>query len=166
MLQAKCGPKLISKDLLFKDVRDEDKKTHGEKIILDMINWEVSGDPYFYENRHTPPIIITTTNTAEEYWFFYNTNKFSGKRININPGGKYFSKEKGVYNILVWKGKGTFGELKIEAGNFDCDEILVSHKAAINGVEIVNQDNNEMIIYKFFGPDINDDVPFLKKYKN
>ncbi|MCK9280951.1 MAG: hypothetical protein M0P71_10035 [Melioribacteraceae bacterium] len=165
MLQAKCGPKLINKDLLFKDVRDEDKAAHGEKIILDMIDWEVSGDPYFYENRHTPPILISRTNSAEEYWFFYNTTKFSGKRINIKPGGKYFSKEKGVYNILVWNGKGTFGGLRIEAGNFDQDEILVTHNAAVEGVEIVNKENSEMIIYKFFGPDINDDVPFLKKYK-
>jgi hypothetical protein len=165
MMQANCGGKVISKDLLFKDVRKEDKEKFGEKIILDMIDWNVCGDPYFYENRHTPPIEISNNNQAAEHWIFYNTNKFSGKRLIVKPGGKIISREKGIYNILVWKGKGKFGSLAIEAGNFNEDELLITYDAAVKEIEITNTGSEELIIYKFFGPDINDDVPFLPGYK-
>lgn len=166
MMQAKCGDKIINKELLFKDVRKEDREKDGEKIILDMVNWEISGDPFFYENRHTPPRLIVETPIASEYWIFYNTTKFNGKKLIIKPDGKYFSTEKGVYNILVWKGKGKFGGHQVEAGHFSKDELLITHDASLNGVEIANEGNEEMIIYKFFGPDINNDAPFLKKYPN
>ena len=165
MMQADCGGKIISKDLLFKDVRKEDKEKYGEKIILDMIDWNVCGDPYFYENRHTPPVKIYKTKEAQEQWLFYNTKKFNGKRLKINANEKILSREKGVYNILVWKGKGKFGPHTIEAGNFDEDELLITYDAAVKGIEITNIGSEELIIYKFFGPDINDDVPFLPAYK-
>ena len=58
MLQALNAGKIISKDLLFKDVTPEDRATRGERAILDQIDWEISGDPYFYENRHTPPVPV------------------------------------------------------------------------------------------------------------
>ncbi|MEW6651967.1 MAG: hypothetical protein AB1394_00710 [Bacteroidota bacterium] len=164
MMQAKCGAKMINKQLLFKDVRKEDRQALGEKIILEMINWEISGDPYFYENRHTPPVLISDSEMANEYWIFYNTTKFSGKKLVIKPGRKILSEENGVYNILVWNGKGEFAGHSIQAGNFYEDELIITHNAAIRGVEIVNNGNVDLIIYKFFGPDINDDVPFLKKY--
>ncbi len=165
MMQANCGGKIISKDLLFKDVRKEDKEKYGEKIILEMIDWEICGDPYFYENRHTPPIEIINNGQATEHWIFYNTSKFSGKRLIVKPNGKIVSREKGVYNILVWKGKGKFGPHSVEAGNFEEDELLITYDAAIKGVEITNTGNENLIIYKFFGPDINDDVPFLSGYR-
>lgn len=56
MLQAKVGGKIIDKELLFKDVTKDDREKFGEQRLLEMVNWEVSGDPYFYENRHTPSI--------------------------------------------------------------------------------------------------------------
>ncbi|MBI4418150.1 MAG: hypothetical protein HY563_05190, partial [Ignavibacteriales bacterium] len=40
MLQAKAGNRILSKDLLFKDVRLEDREKYGEKFILEMIDWE------------------------------------------------------------------------------------------------------------------------------
>ncbi len=164
MLQAKTGGKIISKDLLFKDVRPEDKEKCGEKIILEMIDWETSGDPFFYENRHTPPLLISQDVESEEYWIYYNTTKFSGKKVVVHPGGKFTGKEKGVYNILVWQGKGSFGGYEIEAKNFEKDELFITHERAIRNTEVINTGNEDLIIFKFFGPDINDDVPMLKKY--
>jgi len=167
MMQAKVGSTFVSKDMLYKDVRPEDKLKYAEKIILEMINWEVNGDPYFYENRHTPPVLITDSQNeaGEEYWIFYNTKKFNGKKLVVRPGKKYFVKDNGVYNILVWKGKGKFNGLDIEGGNFDQDELLICHNRAVEGVTVENTGSRDMIIYKFFGPDINPDVPMLKEYK-
>ncbi|MBC8390020.1 MAG: hypothetical protein H8E13_18490, partial [Actinobacteria bacterium] len=47
MLQALVAGKIISKDLLYKDVRKEDIEKYGERIILKQIDWEKCGDPYF-----------------------------------------------------------------------------------------------------------------------
>lgn len=167
MLQSKVGPgKIIPKDLLFKDVRNEDREKYGEKIILEMIDWEVSGDPYFYENRHTPPVVRNRSNGngGNEYWIFYNTQKFSGTKLILNPGATMTVKDNGVYNFLVWKGKGTIAGLEFSAGQFDKDEALVSHDAAVAGVEIINTGDTEFVLFKFFGPDINTEAPMLPKY--
>lgn len=167
MMQAKVGGKIIDKELLFKDVTKKDRERYGEKILLEMVNWEVSGDPYFYENRHTPPILIEHAPQpgGDEYWIFYNTNKFSGKKLVVKPNSTFSTQDEGVYNILVWKGKGEYGGLKIEAGNFGMDELLVIQEKAIKKIQIKNTCNNELVIYKFFGPDINTDVPMLPKYE-
>jgi hypothetical protein len=166
MLQALVAGKIISKDLLYKDVRKEDQATRGEKVILDHINWEVSGDPYFYENRHTAPQLITETQQegGQEHWIYYNTTKFSGKRLVVKPGQRFTSVDNGVYNILVWRGKGRYDGHEIEAGNFGRDELLVSHAKATEPIVVENTGPNDLMIFKFFGPDINLDVPMIPKY--
>ena len=163
MMQAKVGETFISKDLLWKDVRDEDKEKYGEKIILEMIDWETSGDPNFYQHRHTPPILIQDTiqKGGKEYWIFYNTNKFSGKKVYVKKGEKFLSKDDGVYNILVWKGIGKYGDIVVEGGNFLKDELLIVHDHAVKGIEIINTGDEELEIFKFFGPDINKNVPHI-----
>lgn len=166
-MQALVGGKIVSKELLFKSIRKEDREKFGEKIILNQINWEKCGDPYFYENRHTPPILIEENKQSggAEYWIFYNTKKFSGKKLVVNPGQTYISIDKGVYNILVWEGQGKVDGHFIEANNFSFDELLISYEKATNPLKIENTSNKKLIIFKIFGPDINSDVPMLPLYK-
>jgi hypothetical protein len=166
MLQALVAGKIISKDLLFKDVRQEDREKLGERTILNHVNWEVSGDPYFYENRHTSPQLIQETRQegGEEHWIYYNTTKFSGKRLVVKPGQRFTSVDKGVYNILVWRGRGRYDGHEIEAGNFGWDEILVSHAKATEPIVVENTGSEDLMIFKFFGPDINLDVPTIPQY--
>jgi hypothetical protein len=167
MLQAKNAGKIISKDLLYKDVCDEYRKTKAERAIIEQINWEESGDPYFYENHHLPNVFVQESKQegGVEHWIYYNTTKFSGKRIKVKPGASFTFTEKGVFNILVWRGKGSFDGHRIEAGNFECDELLVSHDRAIRPITVKNEGAGELLIIKFFGPDINMDAPMIKKYK-
>jgi mannose-6-phosphate isomerase class I len=167
MLQALNAGKIISKDLLFKDVRKEDREKIGEKVILDQLDWPANGDPYFYENHHLANIFIEETKQdgGTEHWVYYNTTKFSGKRLIVKPGQSFTSKEKGVYNILVWKGSGSYDGHKIEAGNFECDELLISHERAIKPLTVKNDGRTDLLIIKFFGPDINLDAPKIKPYK-
>ncbi len=166
MLQARVGAVAISKDLLFKDVRPEDRKAHGEKIILELVDWEVNGDPFFYENRHTPPRLIEESRLGgcEEYWIFYNTRKFSGKRLIIKPGRVYKSVEPGAYNVLVWRGKGQFDNVSVEGENHEKDELFICADRAGDAIEVGNTGRIDMIIYKFFGPDIQSDIPMLEPY--
>ena len=167
MLQALNAGKIISKELLFKDVCKKDREAKGEKAILDQLDWPVNGDPYFYENHHLPNIRVEESKQAggEEHWVYYNTTKFSGKRLVVKPGNSFTFIEKGVFNILVWRGKGTFDGHKIEGQNFEYDELLISHYRAIKPVTVKNDGNKDLIIIKFFGPDINMDAPIIKKYK-
>lgn len=166
MLQALNAGKIISKDLLFKDVRPEDRKAYGERVILKQVDWEISGDPYFYEHRHTPPVPVKETQQpgGEELWIYYNTTKFSGKKLTVKPGHKFQSQDRGVYNILVWRGKGTFAGHAIEAGNFGLDELLISHDRATTSFWVENTGAEDLIIFKFFGPDVNLDVPYIPPY--
>lgn len=168
MMQAFVGGKIISKELLLKDVRTQDRKKYGERIILDMVDWNVSGDPYFYENRHTPPLLIPKSKQAggEEYWIFYNTNRFSGKKLVVKPGMRYTSKGDGVYNLFVWRGRGKFDGYDIQGGTANLDELLVCHEKAITPVIIENTGQEDLLIFKFFGPDVNKKVPMLKQYGN
>lgn len=166
MLQALNAGKIISKDLLFKDVTPEDRASKGEQAILDQIDWELSGDPYFYENRHTPPVLVEETKQdgGEETWIYYNTTKFSGKRLVVKPGQSFQSVDKGVYNVLVWRGKGRYGGYEIEGLNFGMDELLISRDTAVKPIMVENTGAEDLIIFKFFGPDINLDIPYLQKY--
>ncbi|NQT59133.1 MAG: hypothetical protein HQ557_09145, partial [Bacteroidetes bacterium] len=59
VLQSKVDNITIPKELLFKDVDTEARNKKGEQAVLDQLVWELNGDPYFYENRHTPPVLIT-----------------------------------------------------------------------------------------------------------
>jgi hypothetical protein len=165
MLQALTGRKIISKELLFKDVRPDDRRKYGERFILELVDWELNGDHYFYENRHTPPVGIDDRpqTGGREYWIFYNTLRFSGKKMVIQPGSRFTSVDRGVYNILVWRGRGKFGGIAVEAGNPNMDELLVCHDAAIRPVVVENTGANELIVFKFFGPDVNPHVPMLTK---
>ena len=172
MLQALVAGKIISKELLFKDVRKEDREKYGERVILGQIDWEICGDPYFYENHHTLPQLVEEAQTrkgrkqegGEESWIYYNTTKFSGQRLVVKPGQPFTSVDKGVYNILVWRGRGRFDGLEIEAGNFDFDELLISHARATVPIAVENTGTEDLEIFKFFGPDINLEVPMIPQY--
>lgn len=165
VMQAKSGESLIPKELLYKDVSFVEREQRGEKVILEQINWELSCDPYFYENRHTPPVRIEESiqNGGEEYWIFYNTTKFSGKKLIVKPGMTFTSQDKGVYNLLTWQGQGVFAGIPIQAGDFDREEILVCHDHATQPLIIHNTGEQDLILFKFFGPDINPDVPMVQR---
>ena len=166
MLQALNAGKIISKELLFKDVMPADRKSLGERAVLAQIDWELSGDPYFYENRHTSPQPVAGGKQAggEESWIYYNTTKFSGKKLTVKPGQKFTSVDKGVYNLLVWRGRGLFDGAAITAGEFGRDELLVPHSKATVPVTVENTGTEELMIIKFFGPDINTDIPRIRRY--
>jgi len=170
MLQAKLNGKIISKELLFKDVSRGDREKFGERAVLNQVDWETSADPYFYENRHTSPVRIEDEGAVQEggyeEWIYYNTTKFSGKRLTVKPHSSFISKDSGVYTALVWQGKGTIDGHEVEGKNFDIDELLVTHDRAVGGFRIDNTGPEDLVIFKFFGPDINRDIPYIKKYRH
>lgn len=165
MLQAVTGGTKISKELLWKDVRPEDREREGERFILELIDWKENGDPSFYENHHLSPQLIdgSKTEDGEEHWIFYNTTKFSGKKLVVRPGRSYISRDRGAYNLLVWSGHGTYGGAEVRGGDPYRDELIVAHDRAVRGVEISNAGPQELLVIKFFGPNINTDVPMIQR---
>ena len=163
MCQALVAGKIIPKDLLFKDVTPEDREKYGERIILEQIDWELSSDPYFYENRHLSPVLAEEQPGGREDWIYYNTTKFSGKRLVVKPGASFTTKERGVYSILVWRGEGTFDGIPVAGQKPGEDELLVTHAKATTPLEVKNTGKRDLEVIKFFGPDINPDCPRIKE---
>jgi hypothetical protein len=165
MLQALNAEKIISKELLWKDVRDEDRERYGERFILNLIDWDENGDPYFYENHHLSPLPVDGPrhDGGEEHWVYYDSTKFSGTRLVVRPGASYVTTDRGVHNVFVWSGSGTYGGIPVTGGDPDGDELLVTHEPAVGGVEVRNTGLEDLVAIKFFGPDVNPDVPMIAR---
>jgi hypothetical protein len=165
MLQALNAGKIISKELLWKDVRAEDREMKGERFILELIDWEENGDPRFFEHHHLAPQLIEGSRQegGEEYWIFYDSPKFSGKKLLVRPGETYACADAGVHNVFVWSGSGTYGGLPVEGGNPELDELFITHDRAVRGVEVRNSGREDLLAIKFFGPDVNPDVPMIER---
>jgi hypothetical protein len=168
MFQGRLAHTLLSKEVLTRDVPPEELASEGLMALIHQLDWEANGDPYFYENHHTPPVPVEGSEQpggqCQEWWIFYNTPKYSGKKLIVKPGQTYVSRDRGVYSILVWDGEGTFGPFAVSGRSHDRDEILVTHNASVRGVKVTNTGAEDLLIIKFFGPDINDNAPILKKY--
>jgi hypothetical protein len=166
MFQALNAGRVISKELLFKDVRAQDRRAHGERFPLRFVDWAVNGDPWFYENRHLTPQPVAappTTGRREgvETWVFYNTGKYAGKRLVVPPGGTHTVLEPGVYTVFAWSGEGRYAGLDVRGGEPGRDELLVTHDAAVREREVVNTGREELVVFTFFGPDLHLDAPTI-----
>ena len=117
--------KIISKDLLFKDVHPDNRAKRGERAVLDQVDWESAA--ICTSTRIATPrrrlIKETKQEGGEEYWIYYNTTKFSGKKFVVKPGKTFTSADKGVYNILVYRGEGRYDGHPIKAGDFDREKL-------------------------------------------
>jgi hypothetical protein len=159
MFQALNAGRIISKELLFKDVRPEDREAHGERFPLRFVDWELNGDPWFHENRHLSPRPVDESGV--EAWVFYNTTKYAGKRLVLPPGGRHRLREPGVYSVFVWAGSGTYVGLEVRGGEPGLDELVVTHDAATRDHEVVNTGREDLVAFTFFGPDIQDRAPWI-----
>lgn len=87
------------------------------------------------------------------------------KKLVVRSGMRYDSTDKGFYSIFVWKGRGKVDGNEVAAGNLQFDELLICHYRATATMVVENSVVEDLIIFKFFGADINSDVPMLKEYK-
>ena len=160
MFQALNGGRIISKDLLFKDVRPEDRREHGERFPLGFVDWETNGDPLFYEHHHLSPQTVPAAHaSADEAWVFYGTPKFSGKRLVLQPGGSAELLEPGVYSVFVWSGSGSVAGHEVRGGEPGLDELLISHEAATRPHRVTNTGRDDLVLFSLFGPDLHPAVP-------
>ena len=167
VLQARVGNHTLPKEMLFKDVRAEDRSRLGERFILELIDWATNGDPYFYENHHLVPRSVEGSQQVggEEHWIFYNSRCFSGKKLVVRAGESYESTEPGVYSLFVWAGRGRIGNHDVVSRDPYEDELLVTHDRALLPLTITNTGDEGLVIFKFFGPDVQPDAPWLTRWQ-
>lgn len=160
MFQALNAGRIISKDLLFKDVPPEYREKFGERFMLEWVDWPANADPFFFEHRHLVPVEVEGSRQegGVEEWLFLGTGKFSGKKLAVAPGCRYESVDKGAYTLLVWQGKGRIGSTDVCGRQPGQDELLVTYETATRPLVFTNESSTEMVVIKFFGPDINDDA--------
>lgn len=162
MFQALNAGRIISKGLLFKDVRPQDREEYGERFPLGFVDWETNGDPWFYENRHlSPQPVVGANGDGEETWVFYNTSKFAGKRLVVPPGGIHRLREPGVYSVFAWTGEGRLAGLEVRGGEPGRDELVVTHVAATREHEVANTGSEDLVVFLFFGPDLHTQAPSI-----
>jgi hypothetical protein len=162
MFQALNAGKVISKDLLFKDVRPSDRAEHGERFPLRFVDADLNSDLYFYENRHLSPQPVRSPDDragVEESWVFYNTDKYSGKRLVVSPGASATVVEPGVYSVFVWSGEGRYAGHDVVGGRSEFDELLITHERATQPHRVENTGRDDLVVFTFFGPDVQTDVP-------
>jgi hypothetical protein len=160
--------------LLGKDIAEEKIKALGvEKAALEQVDWQACIDPFFWENHHLSPLPIKekTPDGVKEDWVWYDTTTFNGMRITIAPGKEYTTKANGLYGLFIWQGKGFVEQFPVEGQKVSLtdsnDEFLITHDKAVEGIHIRNTGSKDLVAFKFFGPDINNDiVPYLKQYRS
>jgi hypothetical protein len=159
MFQALNAGRIISKDLLFKDVRPEDRRQYGERFPLRFVDWEANGDPLFYEHHHLHPKPSAAWDGATESWVFYGTPKFAGKRIVVEPGTSVSISEPGVYSVFVWAGCGSYAGQPVRGGSPGEDELLLSHHTATQPHTVTSTGPDDLVVFALFGPDLHTNTP-------
>ena len=164
VLQADVEGVKINKAQMSRHIAPAEMAAKKERAVLDLVDWEASGDPFFYENHrlHPQPVAEDLPAGVAEDWVFYNSTRFSGTRITIAPGRSYVSKARGVHGLFVWKGVGEVDAFPVQGQTVTLeeahDEFLVAHAKALAGVRLANTGSSPMVAFKFFGPGINDDI--------
>ncbi|MEI6386618.1 MAG: hypothetical protein WCQ50_08280 [Spirochaetota bacterium] len=164
VFQARIGDIHFDKALLHKDIPRDRWERDGERSALSLVDWELNGDPFFYENRRIAPIPINAqlASSFSESWIIYNSRKFSAKRLVVPALGRASCRDTAAYTLLVWKGSGHIDSHPLCAGEAGQDEYLVSQAKARGGVEFRNSGSGDLVVFKLFGAGVNPDVPFLK----
>ncbi len=70
----------------------------------------------------------------------------------------------------MWRGKGIVAGIELEGQIVSLrksrDELLITADRAKKGYTIENTGDENIVLYKYFGPDINvDNIPWIKQYK-
>jgi hypothetical protein len=149
-LQAVSGGRRLDRSLLLRGLPDE-------AAVLRLVNWETARRTDFYRVFRTQPTPCLEAPGAREMWVFHprRTSKFSGKEARIEPGAAYTARENGPYALLAWRGHGEVNRVPFAAGQHTRDELFVGARTATEPHALRNTGDEELVLYKVFGPDVN-----------
>jgi len=142
-----------------------DKKNDLD-FVADLIDWPANLDVHFKEHHYHEPVLITKNEAYQEKWIVYGTKDlFSAKELTVFPGKSVKIKDNGAYGLIVIQGHGRIGKLPVESpamvryNDLTYDELFVSYEAAKDGVMLINNGCENLVILKHFGPGENPTIP-------
>jgi hypothetical protein len=169
MFQSMVFGRKVDRQLLVKDVPRD--KGDDFDYLADMLDWERNLALNFKERFYLEPVLIKDAEKRgyQESWIIYGQidgrDNFSAKELVVPPGTKVKVNDNGAYGTIVVQGRGRIAGLYAESpiqiryGELTCDEFFVTDSAAINGVEIENTGQENLVMLKYFGPETNPDMP-------
>jgi len=171
-MQSMVQDKFFERDLLVKFV-PEDKK-YDLDYLADCLDWEANLDPDFKKNHYHEPIPVepfefTREKGYEEEWISYGAKDFSAKRLTVFPNSEVVINDSEAYGFIMMQGVGYMEDELIETpsvirfGQLTRDEFFVVKERANQGVRIRNiSDNQNIVMFKHFGPDNKEAEKFVK----
>jgi hypothetical protein len=161
------GGQCVDNELLWKNCPTEEIGNFD--YLIEMMDWELNIDPYFYENRFMPPkpakpLDEMAADGYAEEWICYTCPQVSAKRLTVLPGRSVTIKDGAAYGLICIEGQGAIGPYDLESpaliryGQLTNDEFFVTEPAAKAGVTITNKSEvDSIVILKHFAE--NPDLP-------
>jgi len=139
------------------------ERKHDVDYVISLMDWEKNVDPHYRQHYFRPPVVASADETHVEKWVVYATGFIAAKELSVAPGASVVIHDRAAYGCILVQGHGTFGLWEAEAagmlryGGASADEYFVCHRAAAEGLKIVNRSRTEpLVILKHFGPDAQD----------
>jgi hypothetical protein len=175
MFQSLVEGRDVWRELLVKDIPKD--KQNDLDYIVGQLDWEKNVNPKFRDSHYLEPVIDGGGDGAGyvDKWVVYGSvngaQVFSAKELTVEAGATMTLKDNGASGVIVTQGRGRIGNLVLDCpamirfGEMTEDEVFISEKAAKAGVEIENQGKNPLVLLRYFGPDVNPNMPEVGAYK-
>ncbi|MDL2218475.1 hypothetical protein LJC27_07425 [Christensenellaceae bacterium OttesenSCG-928-M15] len=132
---------------------------HDIDAVMALLDWEKNIDPHYRKTFFRPPLVASLEEGVYvEKWIVYKNPYIGAKELTVAPGQSVVIKDSGAYGCILTQGHGTIGGYACEAagmlrfGQLSADEFFVGAQAAKEGVKIVNQSCEPLVMLKHFGP--------------
>jgi hypothetical protein len=160
-------------------VKDMPKAKHKDlDFIVDQLDWDENTDPNFKDNHYLEPIPVKGS-CGEGYtdrWIVYGKvageQLFTAKELTVEPGAKCTIKDGGAYGLITVQGKGRMNNLALDCPklirfhDITEDEVFCTEDAARAGVTFENtSDTEQLVVLRYFGPEVHPDAPSIGDYK-
>jgi hypothetical protein len=176
MFQSLVEGREVPWSLLVKNIPPE--KHFDLDFILSELDWEANVDPYFKDHHYLEPVLVGESR-SEGYidrWIVYGKingeQLFSAKELTLAPGTKCTIRDNGAYGLTVVQGSGRINKLTLDCPKLirftelTEDEVFCTESAAKAGVVFENtSDVEELVILRYFGPEVNPDAPEIGAHK-
>jgi hypothetical protein len=163
MYQSMVDERVVPWELLVRDVPPE--KRGDLDYLVEQLDWEGNTNPRFKETHYREPILADGGPEAGfvDRWVVYGRihgeTLFSARELTVQPGARATIRDDAASGLIAVQGRGTIGRLPLETplviryGELTQDEVFISHEAAAQGVEVVNQGTEPLVTLRCFGPD-------------
>ncbi|MFK7790229.1 MAG: hypothetical protein AB8C95_12150, partial [Phycisphaeraceae bacterium] len=161
--------------LLVKDMPAD--KHQDIDFIVDQLDWDKNVDPNFKDNNYLEPIVDTHDDAHVDKWIVYGKvggeQLFTAKELTVLPGGKVTITDNGASSMIVVQGSGSINGMTLDCPKLirfhelTQDEVFITEGAAKAGLTFENTSSTEdLVILRYFGPEVNPAAPAVGDYKN